>query len=260
MFYNLSKFSDMIIIPFTKNIFIINLIPSPKYGSAILIYIIPLNKELSSITERQYEEKIVESVSAKIREFKPINFIGANIIKKPIRDVFIDLAQFMNKEVGTFELPITIKNIMFKMIKNGNTLTIITKDKDGNVKDFTDQIVVDTSVIVNKINQLLANLDSDQSNNNMSANQLDTTITNQLDTIIKLLEKLNLTMEKINNNLEKILANKETIGYEIVKETSPIELVTNVEKDNQKDFAQDDISSLQDQLDLQNISVNDLLS
>jgi len=130
--------------------------------------------------------------------------------------------------------------------------TIITKDKDGNVKDFTDQIVVDTSVIVNKINQLLANLDSDQLNNNMSANQLDT--------IIKLLEKLNLTMEKINNNLEKILANKETIGYEIVKETSPIELVTNVEKDNQKDIAQDDISLLQDQLDLQNINVNDLLS
>jgi hypothetical protein len=242
----------MIIIPFTKNISIINLIPSPKYGSAILFYIIPLNKELSSITERQYEEKIVDSVSAKIREFKPINFIGANIIKKPIRDVFIELAEFMNKEVGTFELPITIKNIMFKMIKSGNMFTIITKDKDGNVKDFTDQIVVDTSVIVNKINQLLANLDSDQSNNNMSSNQLDT--------IIKLLEKLNLTMEKINNNLEKILANKETIGYEIVKETSPIELVTNVEKDNQKDIAQDDISLLQDQLDLQDISVNDLLS
>jgi hypothetical protein len=235
----------MIIIPFTKNISIINLIPSPKYGSAILFYIIPLNKELSSITERQYEEKIVESVNAKIKEFKPINFIGANIIKKPIRDVFIELAEFMNKEVGTFELPITIKNIMFKMIKNGNTFTIITKDKDGNIKDFTDRIVVDTSVIVNKINQLLANLDSDQSN--MSANQLDT--------IIKLLEKLNLTMEKINSNLEKILAK-----YEIVKETSPIELVTNVEKDNQKDIAQDDISLLQDQLDLQNISVNDLLS
>jgi uncharacterized protein (UPF0335 family) len=242
----------MIIIPFTKNIFIIDLIPSPKYGSAILLYIIPLNKELSSITERQYEEKIVESVSAKIREFKPINFIGANIIKKPLRDVFIELAEFMNKEVGTFELPITIKTIMLKMIKNGNMLTIITKDKDGNVKDFTDRIVVDTSVIVNKINQLLANLDSDQTNNNMSANQLDT--------IIKLLEKLNLTMEKINNNLEKILANKETIGYEIVKETSPIELITNVEKDNQEDIAQDDISLLQDQLDLQNISVNDLLS
>jgi len=249
----------MIIIPFTKNIFIINLIPSSKYGSAILFYIIPLNKELSSITERQYEEKIVDSVSAKIREFKPINFIGANIIKKPIRDVFIELAEFMNKEVGTFELPITIKNIIFKMIKSGNMFTIITKDKDGNVKDFTDQIVVDTSVIVNKINQLLANLDSDQSNNNMSSNQFDT--------IIKLLEKLNLTMEKINNNLEKInnnlekiLANKETIGYEIVKETSPIELVTNVEKDNQKDIAQDDISLLQDQLDLQNINVNDLLS
>jgi len=245
----------MIIIPFTKNISIINLVPSPKYGYAILLYIIPLNKELSSITERQYEEKIVESVSAKIREFKPINFIGANIIKKPIRDVFIELAEFMNKEVGTFELPITIKNIMFKMIKNGNMFTIITKDKDGNVKDFTDQIVIDTSVIVNKINQLLANLDSDQSNNNMTAMSA-----NQLDTIIKLLEKLNLTMEKINNNLEKILANKETIGNEIVKETSPIELVTNVEKDNQKDNAQDDISLLQDQLDLQNISVNDLLS
>ncbi|MFZ8785756.1 hypothetical protein [Thermocrinis sp.] len=252
----------MIIIPFTKNISIINLVPSPKYGYAILLYIIPLNKELSSITERQYEEKIVESVSAKIREFKPINFIGANIIKKPIRDVFIELAEFMNKEVGTFELPITIKNIMFKMIKNGNMFTIITKDKDGNVKDFTDRIVVDTSVIVNKINQLLANLDSDQSNNNMLAMSA-----NQLDTIIKLLEKLNLTMEKINltmekinNNLEKILANKETIGNEIVKETSPIELVTNVEKDNQKDIAQDDISLLQDQLDLQNISVNDLLS
>jgi len=242
----------MIIIPFTKNIFIINLVSSPKYGYAILFYIIPLNKELSSITERQYEEKIVESVSAKIREFKPINFIGANIIKKPIRDVFIELAEFMNKEVGTFELPITIKNIMLKMIKNGNMLTIITKDKDGNVKDFTDRIVIDTSVIVNKINQLLANLDSDQSNNDMSANQLDT--------IIKLLEKLNLTLEKINNNLEKILANKETIGNEIVKETTPIELITNVEKDNQKDIAQDDISSLQDQLDLQNISVNDLLS
>ena len=252
----------MIIIPFTKNIFIVNLMPSSRYGYAILFYIIPLNKELSSITERQYEEKIVESVSAKIREFKPINFIGANIIKKPIRDVFIELAEFMNKEVGTFELPITIKNIMFKMIKNGNMFTIITKDKDGNVKDFTDQIVIDTSVIVNKINQLLANLDSDQSNNNMLAMSA-----NQLDTIIKLLEKLNLTMEKINltmekinNNLEKILANKETIGYEIVKETSPIELVTNVEKDNQKDNAQDDISLLQDQLDLQNISVNDLLS
>jgi uncharacterized protein (UPF0335 family) len=241
----------MIIIPFTKNISIINLIPSPKYGSAILFYIIPLNKELSSITERQYEEKIVEPVSAKIKEFKPINFIGANIIKKPIRDVFIELAEFMTKEVGTFELPITIKNIMFKMIKSGNTFTIITKDKDGNVRDFTDQIVVDTSVIVNKINQLLANLDSDQSNN-MSANQLDT--------IIKLLEKINLTLEKINNNLEKILANKETIGYEIAKETSPIELVTNVEKENQKDIAQDDISLLQDQLDLQDISVNDLLS
>jgi len=241
----------MIIIPFTKNICIINLIPSPKYGSAILFYIIPLNKELSSITERQYEEKIVESVNAKLKEFKPINFVGVNIIKKPIRDVFIELAEFMNKEVGIFELPITIKNIMFKMIKNGKTFTIITKDKDGNVKDFTDQIVVDTSVIVNKINQLLANLDSDQSNNN---------IANQLDTIIKLLEKLNLTMEKINNNLEKILANKETIAYEIVKETSPIELVTDVEKDNQKDIAQDDISLLQDQLDLQNISVNDLLS
>ena len=83
---------------------------------------------------------------------------------------------------------------------------------------------------------------------------------NQLDTIIKLLEKLNLTMEKINNNLEKILANKETIGHEIAKETSPIELVTNVEKDNQKDIAQDDISLFQDQLDLQDISVNDLLS
>jgi hypothetical protein len=242
----------MIVIPFTKNIFIINLIPSPKYGSAILFYIIPLNKELSSITERQYEEKIVDAVRAKIREFKPINFIGVNIIKKPIRDVFIELAEFMNKEVGTFELPITIKNVMFKMIKSGNMFTVITKDKDGNVKDFTDQIVVDPSVIVNKINQLLANLDSDQSNNNMSANQLDT--------IIKLLEKLNLTMEKINNNLEKLLANKETIGYEIVKETSPIELVTNVEKDNQKDIAQDDISLLQDQLDLQNITVNDLLS
>jgi hypothetical protein len=248
----------MIIIPFTKNIFIINLIPSPKYGSAILFYIIPLNKELSSITERQYEEKIVDSVSAKIREFKPINFIGANIIKKPIRDVFIELAEFMNKEVGTFELPITIKNIMFKMIKSGTMFTIITKDKDGNVKDFTDQIVVDTSVIVNKINQLLANLDSDQSNNNMS-NQLDTII-KALQELCRLLEKLNLTMEKINNNLEKILANKETIGYEIVKETSPIELVTNVEKDNQKDIDQDDISLLQDQLDLQNISVNDLLS
>jgi uncharacterized protein (UPF0335 family) len=143
------------------------------------------------------------------------------------------------------------------MIKSGNMLTIITKDKDGNVKDFTDRIVVDTSVIVNKINQLLANLDSDQSNNNQSNNNM---LANQLDTIIKLLEKLNLTMEKINNNLEKILANKETIGYEIVKETSPIELVTNVEKDNQKDIAQDDISLLQDQLDLQNISINDLLS
>lgn len=241
----------MIIIPFTKNIFIINLVPSPKYGSAILFYIIPLNKELSSITERQYEEKIVDSVSAKIREFKPINFIGANIIRKPIRDVFIELAEFMNKEVGTFELPIAIKNIMFKMIKNGNTFTIITGN-NGNVKDFTDQIVVDTSVIVNKINQLLASLDNDQSNNNMSANQLDT--------IIKLLEKLNVTMEKINNNLEKILANKETIGYEIVEETSPIEIVTNVEKDKQKDIAQDDVSLFQDQLDLQNISVNDLLS
>jgi len=220
--YNLSKFSDMIIIPFTKNICIINLVPSPKYGSAILFYIIPLNKELSSITERQYEEKIVDSVNAKIREFKPINFIGANIIRKPIRDVFIELAEFMSKEVGTFELPIAIKNIMFKMIKNGNTFSIITTDKDGNVKDFTDQIVIDTSVIVNKINQLLASLDSDQSNNNMSANQ------NQLDTIIKLLEKLNLTMEKINNNLEKILANKETIGYEIVEETSPIERVNDL--------------------------------
>ena len=241
----------MIVIPFTKNISIINLVPSPKYGSAILFYIIPLNKELSSITERQYEEKIVDSVNAKIREFKPINFIGANIIKKPIRDVFIELAEFMNKEVGTFELPIAIKNIMFKMIKNGSTFTIITSDKDGNVKDFTDQLVVDTSVIVNKINQLLASLDSDQSNN-MSANQLDT--------IIKLLEKLNLTMEKINNNLEKILANKETIGHEIVEETLPIELVTNVEKDKQKDIAQDDVSLFQDQLDLQNISVNDLLS
>jgi len=228
----------MIVIPFTRNISIINLVPSPKYGSAILFYIIPLNKELSSITERQYEEKIVDAVSAKIREFKPINFIGANIIKKPIRDVFIELAEFMNKEVGTFELPIAIKNIMFKMIKNGNTFTIITSDKDGNVKDFTDQLVIDTSVIVNKINQLLASLDSDKSNN-MS--------TNQLDTIIKLLEKLNLTMEKINNNLEKILANKETI---------PIELVTNVEKD----IAQDDVSLFQDQLDLQNISVDDLLS
>lgn len=244
----------MIIIPFTKNICIINLVPSPKYGSAILFYIIPLNKELSSITERQYEEKIVDSVSAKIREFKPINFIGANIIRKPIRDVFIELAEFMSKEIGTFELPIAIKNIMFKMIKNGNTFSIITTDKDGNVKDFTDQIVINTSVIVNKINQLLASLDSDQSNNNMSANQ------NQLDTIIKLLEKLNLTMEKINNNLEKILANKETIGYEIVEETSPIELVTNIEKDKQKDIAQDDVSLFQDQLDLQNISVNDLLS
>jgi hypothetical protein len=166
----------------------------------------------------------------------------------------------MNKEVGTFELPTTIKNITFKMIKSGNTFTIITTiDRNGNVKDFTDQIVVDTSVIVNRINQLLANLDSNQSNNNnnnMSANQLDT--------IIKLLEKLNLTMEKINNNLEKILANlanKETIGHEIAKETSPIELVTNVEKDNQKekDIAQDDISLFQDQLDLQDISVNDLL-
>lgn len=249
MFYNLSKFSDMIIIPFTKSIAIINLVPSTKYGFAILFYIIPLNKELSSITERQYEEKIVDSVSAKMKEFKPINFIGVNIIRKPIRDVFIELAEFMNKEVGTFELPITIKNIMFKMIKNGNTISIITTDKDGNVKDFTDQIVVDTSVIVNKINQLLSNLDSDQSNN-MS--------TNQLDTIIKLLEKLNLTMEKINNNLEKILA-RETIGYEIVKETSPIELVTNVEKDKQKDIDQDDASLFQDQLDLQNISVNDLL-
>jgi len=228
----------MIVIPFTRNISIINLVPSPKYGSAILFYIIPLNKELSSITERQYEEKIVDAVNAKIREFKPINFIGANIIKKPIRDVFIELAEFMNKEVGTFELPIAIKNIMFKMIKNGSTFTIITSDKDGNVKDFTDQLVIDTSVIVNKINQLLASLDSDQSNN-MSANQLDT--------IIKLLEKLNLTMEKINNNLEKILANKET---------SPIELVTNVEKD----IAQDDVSLFQDQLDLQNISVDDLLS
>ncbi len=241
----------MIIIPFTKNVFIINLVPSPKYGSAILLYIIPLNKELSSITERQYEEKIVDSVSAKIREFKSINFIGANIIRKPIRDVFIELAEFMNKEVGTFELPIAIKNIMFKMIKNGNTFTIITGN-NGNVKDFTDQIVVDTSVIVNKINQLLASLDNDQSNNNMSANQLDT--------IIKLLEKLNVTMEKINNNLEKILANKETIGFEIVEETSPIEIVTNVEKDKQKDIAQDDVSLFQDQLDLQNISVNDLLS
>ena len=249
--YNLSKFSDMIVIPFTKNISIINLVPSPKYGSAILFYIIPLNKELSSITERQYEEKIVDSVNAKIREFKPINFIGTNIIKKPIRDVFIELAEFMNKEVGTFELPIAIKNIMFKMIKNGSTFTIITSDKDGNVKDFTDQLVVNTSVIVNKINQLLASLDSDQSNN-MSANQLDT--------IIKLLEKLNLTKEKINNNLEKILANKETIGHEIVEETLPIELVTNVEKDKQKDIAQDDVSLFQDQLDLQNISVNDLLS
>jgi hypothetical protein len=237
----------MIIIPFTKNIAVINLIPSPKYGSAILFYVIPLNKELSSITERQYEEKIVEAISAKIKEFRPLNFIGANIIKKPIRDVFIELAEFMNKEVGTFELPVTIRNIMFKMIKNGDTITIITKDKDGNVKDFTDRIVVDTSVIVNKINQLLANLDSDQSNNNVSANQLDT--------IIKLLEKLNVTMEKINSNLEKILAK-----YEIAKETSPIELVTNVEEDNQKDIAQDDISLLQDQLDLQNISVNDLLS
>ena len=245
----------MIIIPFTKNIAIINLVPSPKYGSAILFYIIPLNKELRSITERQYEEKIVDPVSAKIREFKPINFIGANIIRKPIRDVFIELAEFMNKEVGTFELPIAIKNVMFKMIKNGNTISIITTDKDGNVKDFTDQIVVDTSVIVNKINQLLASLDSDQSNNNMSINQ-----TNQLDTIIKLLEKLNLTMEKINSNLEKILANKETIGYEIVEETAPIELVTNVDKDEQKDIAQDDVSLFQDQLDLQNISVNDLLS
>ena len=243
----------MIIIPFTKNISVINLVPSPKYGSAILFYIIPLNKELSSITERQYEEKIVAPVNAKIKEFKPINFIGANIIRKPIRDVFIELAEFMNKEVGTFELPIAIKNVMFKMIKNGKTLSIITTDKDGNVKDFTDQIVVDTSVIVNKINQLLASLDSDQSN--MSANQLD-----KLDTIIKLLEKLNLTMEKINNNLEKILANKETIGYEIVEETAPIELVTNVEKDEQKDIAQDDVSLFQDQLDLQNISVNDLLS
>jgi hypothetical protein len=67
-------------------------------------------------------------------------------------------------------------------------------------------------------------------------------------------------MEKINNNLEKILANKETIGHEIVKETSPTELVTNVEKDNQKDIAQDDVSLFQDQLDLQDISVNDLLS
>ena len=236
--YNLSKFSDMIVIPFARNISIINLVPSPKYGSAILFYIIPLNKELSSITERQYEEKIVDAVNAKIREFKPINFIGANIIKKPIRDVFIELAEFMNKEVGTFELPIAIKNIMFKMIKNGSTFTIITSDKDGNVKDFTDQLVIDTSVIVNKINQLLASLDNDQSNN-MSANQLDT--------IIKLLEKLNLTIEKINNNLEKILANKETI---------PIELVTNVEKD----IAQDDVSLFQDQLDLQNISVDDLLS
>ena len=241
----------MIVIPFARNISIINLVPSPKYGSAILFYIIPLNKELSSITERQYEEKIVDAVNAKIREFKPINFIGANIIKKPIRDVFIELAEFMNKEVGTFELPIAIKNIMFKMIKNGSTFTIITSDKDGNVKDFTDQLVIDTSVIVNKINQLLASLDNDQSNN-MSANQLDT--------IIKLLEKLNLTMEKINNNLEKILANKETIGHEIVEETSPIELVTNVEKDKQKDIAQDDVSLFQDQLDLQNISVNDLLS
>ena len=101
----------MIIIPFTRNISVINLVPSPKYGSAILFYIIPLNKQLSSITERQYEEKIVDSVSAKIREFKPINFIGANIIRKPIRDVFIELAEFMNKEVGTFELPIAIKNI-----------------------------------------------------------------------------------------------------------------------------------------------------
>jgi len=242
--YNLSKFSDMIVIPFARNISIINLVPSPKYGSAILFYIIPLNKELSSITERQYEEKIVDAVSAKIREFKPINFIGANIIKKPIRDVFIELAEFMNKEVGTFELPIAIKNIMFKMIKNGSTFTIITSDKDGNVKDFTDQLVIDTSVIVNKINQLLASLDSDKSNNNMST-------TNQLDTIIKLLEKLNLTIEKINNNLEKILANKETI---------PIELVTNIEKDKQKDIAQDDVSLFQDQLDLQNISVDDLLS
>jgi hypothetical protein len=238
----------MIIIPFTKNIAVINLIPSPKYGSAILFYVIPLNKELSSITERQYEEKIVEAISMKIKEFRPLNFIGANIIKKPIRDVFIELAEFMNKEVGTFELPVTIRNIMFKMIKNGDTITIITKDKDDNVKDFTDRIVVDTSVIVNKINQLLANLDSDQSNNNMSANI-------QLDTIIRLLEKLNVTMEKINSNLEKILAK-----YEIVEETSPIEPVTNVEIDNQKDIAQDDISLLQDQLDLQNISVNDLLS
>lgn len=238
----------MIIIPFSKNIFVINLVPSPKYGSTILFYIIPLNKELSSITERQYEEKIVDAVKSKMREFKPITFIGANIIRKPIRDVFIELAEFMNKEAGTFELPVTIKNIMFKIIKSGNLFTIITTDKDGNVKDFTDQIVVDTSVIVNKINQLLASLDSDQSN--MSANQLDT--------IIKLLEKLNATMEKINNNLEKILANKETIGCEIVEETSPIELVTN--KDKQKDIVQDDVSLFQDQLDLQNISVNDLLS
>jgi hypothetical protein len=249
----------MIIIPFTKNIFIINLVSSPKYGYAILFYIIPLNKELSSITERQYEEKIVESVSAKMKEFKPINFIGANIIKKPIRDVFIELAEFMNKEVGTFELPITIKNIMFKMIKSGNMFTIITKDKDGNVRDFTDRIVIDTSVIVNKINQLLANLDSDQSNNDMSANQLDTII-KLLEKLNLTMEKINLTMEKINNNLEKILASKETIENEIVKATSPIELVTNVEKDNQKDIVQDDISLPQDQLDLQNISVNDLLS
>ena len=241
----------MIIIPFTRNIAIINLVPSAKYGSAILFYVIPLNKELSSITERQYEEKIVDSVSAKIKEFKPISFIGANIIRKPIRDVFIELAEFMNKEVGTFELPISIKNIMFKMIKNRNVFTIITSDKDGNVKDFTDQIVIDTSVIVNKINQLLASLDSDQSNNNMSSNQLDT--------IIKLLEKLNVTMEKINNNLEKILASKETNEYKIVEETS--QLVTNIEKDKQKDIVQDDdVSLFQDQLDLQDISVNDLLS
>lgn len=240
----------MIIIPFSKNIFVINLVPSPKYGSAILFYIVPLNKELSSITERQYEEKIVDAVKSKMREFKPITFIGANIIRKPIRDVFIELAEFMNKEAGTFELPVTIKNIMFKIIKSGNLFTIITTDKDGNVKDFTDQVVIDTSVIVNKINQLLANLDSDQSNNNMSANQLDT--------IIKLLEKLNATMEKINNNLEKILANKETIGSNIMEETSSIELVTNVEEDKQK--TQNDISLFQDQLDLQNISINDLLS
>jgi hypothetical protein len=123
--------------------------------------------------EHIYAEKIYEPIKNALRQYEAINYIGATIVKKPLYNVLQDdLVKFFESDLAEFELPTTIKNVLFKLIKSSDMITVIASNKNGTIINFTDKMVIDKDIIIKNIQSIAEQLITNNPNTQNKSSSL----------------------------------------------------------------------------------------